>query len=221
MKYHEMLNIPGGKITLRDDRKKRVWDVDLNSFLLGKYLVTQDLYFEVTGKSPSVFKGGDLPVETVSWRDAVQFCNQLSAKEGLENCYDISSGEDEISVNDASDGYRLPSDAEWEYACRAGTGKVRYGPIDQIAWYQENSKNQSHVVGTKTPNPWGLCDMLGNVWEWCWDVYDPEVYGIYRVFRGGGWSDEERGCLASNRRRSHPTYTIDDLGFRVARSVLG
>ncbi len=74
-------------------------------------------------------------------------------------------------------------------------------------------------MGQKEPNQWGLYDMLGNVWEWCWDVYDEKVYGTYRIFRGGGWNDTERGCLASNRRRSHPTFQIDDLGFRIAQSI--
>lgn len=120
--------------------------------------------------------------------------------------------------NTTAKGYQLPTDAEWEYACRAGLQKVRYGLLDDIAWYAKNSNNTTHPVGQKRPNTWGLYDMLGNVWEWCWDVYDPIEYGDYRVFRGGGWFDPERGCLASNRRRSHPTYAIDDLGFRIART---
>lgn len=116
-------------------------------------------------------------------------------------------------------GYRLPSEAEWEYACRAGTDGPRYGDIDSIAWYRENSGGYIHPVGQKQPNAWGLYDMLGNVWEWCSDQYDPVVYGSYRIFRGGGWADAERGCLATNRRRSHPTFQIDDLGFRLAQSL--
>ncbi|ELX11683.1 hypothetical protein Jab_1c02680 [Janthinobacterium sp. HH01] len=107
------------------------------------------------------------------------------------------------------------TEAEWEYACRAGSNGPRYGELDDIAWYRENSGGRTCVVGQKQPNQWGLHDMLGNVWEWCEDQYDPEVYGLYRVFRGGGWADAERGCLATNRRRSHPTYAIDDVGFRI------
>ena len=122
--------------------------------------------------------------------------------------------------NRNADGYRLPTEAEWEYACRAGTDGPRYGDLDDIAWYRENSGERRHVVGEKQPNPWGLYDMLGNVWEWCWDLYDAEVYGAYRVLRGGGWFDEHWSCRASVRRRSHPTFTTDDLGFRIARSVL-
>lgn len=96
---------------------------------------------------------------------------------------------------------------------------LRYDETDEISWYAENSGGRPHEVGRKAPNAWGLHDMLGNVWEWCFDQYDPKVYGSYRVVRGGGCADTERGCLATNRRRSHPTFAIDDLGFRVARSL--
>ena len=215
-----MVNIPAGTITLRDDRKKLVWDVNISPFLLARHQVTQEQYRDLTGMSPSIFTGDLQPVESVSWRDAAIFCNLLSVKEGLAKAYDLGSNDQETKIIEKSNGYRLPSDSEWEYACRAGTGKVRYGDIDSIAWYKGNSNNRPHEVGLKDPNPWGLYDMLGNVWEWCWDIYDPNLYGSYRVFRGGGWCDDERGCLASNRRRSHPTYGIDDLGFRVARSII-
>jgi formylglycine-generating enzyme required for sulfatase activity len=92
--------------------------------------------------------------------------------------------------------------------------------LDEIGWYRGNSHERIHDVGGKRPNSWGLYDMLGNVWDWCWDVYDAEVYGAYRVLRGGGWFDEHWSCRASARRRSHPTFQVDDVGFRVARSVM-
>lgn len=126
-------------------------------------------------------------------------------------------GED-IEWDTTADGYRLPTEAEWEHACRAGTTGPRYGPLDEVAWYRGNSGERIHEVGAKQPNAWGLYDTLGNVWEWCWDVYDPEVYGVYRVMRGGGWFDEHWSCRASVRRRSHPTFRIDDVGFRIVRS---
>lgn len=132
--------------------------------------------------------------------------------------YRLHADGEGIEWDASADGYRLPTEAEWEHACRAGTDGPRYGPFDEIAWYRGNSDERVHDVGGKQPNPWGLHDMLGNVWDWCWDVYDPEVYGTYRVLRGGGWFDEHWSCRASARRRSHPTFQVDDVGFRVARS---
>lgn len=215
----QMIRIPNGEIILRDDRIAKEWKVDIDSFLLSKFPITQHLYYSITGKSPSVFVGDEKPVENVSWYDAVNFCNLLSQKAGLQECYWFGLNEIEVSYNSKSNGYRLPFEAEWEYACRAGSSKALYGKIDEIAWFKENAERKTHAVGTKEPNQWGLYDMLGNVWEWCWDVYDEKVYGTYRIFRGGGWNDVERGCLASNRRRSHPTFQIDDLGFRIAQNA--
>lgn len=216
----QMVKIPGGEITLRDDRIKQIWTVDLLPFLLAKYPVTQDLYFWITQESPSSYKGNKRPVETVSWRDAIVFCNSLSKKAGLRLCYTLSNDCDEITFDSKANGYRLPTEAEWEYACKAGTTDVRYNEIGEIAWYKDNSGGKTNEVGTKQPNAWGLYDMLGNVWEWCSDIYDETVYGSYRIIRGGGWNDNYRGCLATNRRRSHPfSFKIDDLGFRIARSM--
>ena len=212
-----MIELPAGSIVLRDDRTKQQWTVDIASFLLAKFTVTQALYAEIMDENPSTFKGEQLPVETVSWKDAVTFCNALSAKERLELCYSFTG--EAITFHTEANGYRLPTEAEWEYACKAGTTDIRYGELDAIAWYKDNSEKTTHNVGTKAPNTWGLYDMLGNVWEWCSDIYDETVYGSYRILRGGGWYDEERGCLATNRRRSHPTsFKIDDLGFRIARN---
>jgi len=214
-----MIFIPSGNISLRDDRKKTKWDVNIQPFELSKYLVTQKLYFEVMATNPSVYNGVNRPVENVSWYDAIVFCNALSAVAGLENCYLINLDAESVKFIQDAKGYRLPTDAEWEYSCRAESRAVQYGNIEDIAWFENNSEDTTHNVGLKEPNAFGLFDMLGNVWEWCWDIYDPEVYGSYRIFRGGGWCDSSRGCLASNRRRSHPTYKVDDLGFRIARSL--
>lgn len=204
---------------MRDDRTGRRWLVKLPSFAIGCYPVTQAQYGEICGQWPSSHAAAQCPVENVSWIDAVRFCNLLSRAEGLADGYQIHDDETAASLIPGSWGYRLPSEAEWEYACRAGSNGPRYGELEDIAWYRDNSRGSTQDVGQKQPNAWGLYDTLGNVWEWCSDLYDPEVYGAYRVFRGGGWSDLERGCLASNRRRSHPTFAIDDLGFRIARSL--
>lgn len=213
-----MIDIPSGEIAMRDDRTKQQWTVSVNSFLLAKYPVTQGLYFEITNKNPSTFKGDQRPVETVTWMETIDFCNSLSVKSGLQPCYILQQNE-EVVFNPMANGFRLPTEAEWEYACKAGSNKIRYDSLDLIAWYKDNSDQSTHAVAQKKPNAWGLYDMLGNVWEWCWDLYDVEVYGSYRVFKGGGWCDEERSVMATTRRRSHPVeFKIDDLGFRIARN---
>lgn len=217
---NEMVLISGGTIELRDDRTQQQWKVEISPFLLAKFPVTQDLYQEIMNDNPSHFKGNRLPVETVSWKDAVIFCNSLSKRMGFESCYEIDLDHKEITSNSNANGFRLPTEAEWEYACKADTKGIRYGELGSIAWYKENSGKTTHSTGMKTPNSWGLYDMLGNVWEWCADIYDETVYGSYRVFRGGGWCDEPRGCMATNRRRSHPiSFKIDDLGFRIAMNI--
>src|SRR5690606_13265999 len=128
-------------------------------------LVTQELYLAVAGKIPSEFQGELLPVESVSWLDAVSFCNNLSKQFKLESCYDLTS--ELIGFDASKNGYRLPTEAEWEYACKAGTNEPRYGELNEVAWFKSNSCGSTHPVGTKRPNSWGLYDMLGNVWEWC------------------------------------------------------
>ncbi|MFB7550199.1 formylglycine-generating enzyme family protein [Streptomyces sp. NPDC056154] len=216
----DMRAIPAGEIVLRDEGTRTDWKVAVGAFRLAPYPVTTELYRAVGGETPAGPAGPLTPVTEVSWKDALDFCNLLSRATGLEPCYvlgDDPDGQDVVCDWEA-DGYRLPSEAEWEYACRAGTSDTRYGELDEIAWHRGNSGGRVHDVATRTPNAWGLHDMIGNVWEWCWDVYDPSVYGPYRVFRGGGAYDRPRGCRASCRRKSHPTFRIDDLGFRLARS---
>ncbi|MFC5265130.1 formylglycine-generating enzyme family protein [Kribbella qitaiheensis] len=204
-------------MTLSDRRTQRTWAVDLAPYELAATPVTQTQYELVLGQRPSAAVGGQLPVESMPWLDAVRFCNALSQREGLTSAYRVEG--EAAEWEQAADGYRLPTEAEWEHACRAGTTAARYGELDEIAWYRANSDERIHEVQGKLPNAWGLFDMLGNVWEWCWDFYDPEVYGTYRVLRGGGWFDEPWSCRASVRRRTHPTSRLDDLGFRPARSL--
>lgn len=200
-----LVPIPAGRIVLRDEGTGTSWPVELAAFEIAAHPVTREQY------------GADgeprTPMTDVSWPQAVEFCNVLSRKSGLRPCYSPDG-----ACDWSADGFRLPSEAEWEYACRTGKSGVRYGELDEIAWYEGNSGGAVHDVGTKAPNGWGLYDMIGNVWEWCWDLYNPDVYGPYRVFRGGGAHDPPRACRASCRRKSHPTLRIDDLGFRLARS---
>jgi sulfatase modifying factor 1 len=200
---------------LSDRRTRRAWYVDVASFEISVNPLTQGEYADITDEWPGATRGERLPVESVSWWDAIRFCNTLSEHAGLAPVCCIVG--DDVTWHTSATGYQLPTEAEWERACRAGTTGPRYGALDVIAWYRDNSEGRPHEVSGKQPNAWGLHDTLGNVWEWCWDLYDPEVYGTYRVLRGGGWFDEHWSCRASVRRRSHPTYRIDDVGFRIAR----
>ena len=196
-----MVDIPAGTIALRDDRLGTRWQVELSAFRLARYPLVD----------------GDVPLTGVSWYDAVALCNQLSSREGLPLAYVIDG--EEVTCDWDSPGYRLPTEAEWQYACTGGTPAYRYGTLDDIAWYADNSHGRARPVGLKSPNAWGLHDMLGNVWEWCWDLYDPAMYGAYRIFRGGGFADPPRSIGSTVRRRSHPTFTIEDLGLRPAQSL--
>ncbi|XVU30225.1 formylglycine-generating enzyme family protein [Actinoplanes sp. CA-054009] len=204
-----MITVEAGRVVLADRRTQRQWQVDLAPFAIAALPVTEAEYGSVPGSR--------LPAAEVSWLDAVRFANARSESEGLTPAYGIDG--EEVEWNRSAGGYRLPTEAEWEFACRAGTEGPRYGDLDDIAWFRDNSGGHPHEVGTRAPNPWGLYDMLGNVWNWCWDLYDPSVYGTYRVLRGGGWFDEHWSCRASVRRRSHPTFRVDDVGFRLARTL--
>ena len=210
--------------------------------------VTQKQWRTVMGKNPSWFKGDDLPVERVSWIDAVEFCNALSEKQGLEKCYsngrwayydkkkkkDVTEedyNKDQkkkyskrqiekyyvIDCNFNANGYRLPTVEEWQYATRGGENYKYSGSdnLDEVGWYKENSEGSTHPVAQKKPNGYGLYDMSGNVWEWCWDS------GSYsgRCRCGGSWNNDAAGCEVGNRSWNRASFTYGDLGFRIVRSL--
>ena len=198
-------------------------------YYLGVYEVTQAQYEKVMGKNPSLFQGAivgnenaDLPVDNVSWDDVVEFCKKLS---------------DLPEEKKAGRMYRLPTEAEWEYACRAGS-KTAYsfddeeGLLPEYGWFSRNSSRRTHTVGLLEPNAWGLHDMHGNVWEWCSDWYEEYPKGAVsdptgpkegsdRVIRGGSWDYEAAHCRSANRNGRDPSFRFDYYGFRVALSSSG
>ena len=198
-------------------------------YYLGVYEVTQAQYEKVMGKNPSVFQGAkvgnenaDLPVENVSWDDVVEFCKKLS---------------DLPEEKKAGRMYRLPTETEWEYACRAGS-KTAYsfddeeGLLPEYGWFNRNSSDRTHTVGLLEPNAWGLYDMHGNVWEWCSDWYEEYPKGAVsdptgpkegsnRVRRGGSWLSGAAYCRSADRLRFDPSSRYDYLGFRLALSSSG
>ena len=204
-----------------------------NGFWMGKNEVTQKEYRDIMGTNPSNFKGDTLPVENVSWFDAIEYCNRRSQFDGLIPTYIISGTGNYRTVtwNRNANGYRLPTEAEWEYACRAGTTSAyNTGATinDNTGWYSANSGNRTNVVGLKLPNNWGLYDMHGNVMEWCWDWYgsyasgahiDPTgaTSGSYRVFRGGSWVSDGQYLRSAYRDYGNPYYRDNYIGFRLVR----
>jgi formylglycine-generating enzyme required for sulfatase activity len=214
-------------------------EVTLTSFYMAKYEVSQGEYEAVMGSNPSRFKTrGNLPVETVSWYDAIDYCIARSKKEGLSPAYTRKG--DRITWHRGANGYRLPTEAEWEYACRAGTPGPFYtggGTRSVFANYNGNDfyngasrgvfRRRTTFAGRFPPNAWGLFDMHGNVWEWCWDIYseydaddeyDPAgiAAGPYRVLRGGSWNSSAGDIRSARRGASDPHVRRDSAGFRLA-----
>jgi formylglycine-generating enzyme required for sulfatase activity/serine/threonine protein kinase len=247
-----MMGSPSGDQDAEDDEKPQ-HKVRISSFYLGKTEVTQEQYEAVMGSNPSWFSRtaggtdqvagrptGDRPVENVSWLDAIKFCNALSEKDGLKAYYNIAGND--VGVPEISGpGYRLPTEGEWEYSCRArSTAKFSFGDdpskLEDHGWCSGNSGQATHPVGLKGANDFGLYDMHGNVWEWCFDRYRGKYYGqspevdpqgpgesgaAYRLIRGGSWNFLPRICRSAIRYGRTPGLRIGDLGFRVARVQSG
>ena len=195
-------------------------------FWMGQTEVTQALYQAVMGDNPSYFKGGNRPVERVSWFDAVRFCNKLSERQGLTPAYRIGRGaEPKVEWVESADGYRLPFEDEWEHCAKAGEDYEYSGSdnLDEVAWHEGNSDGTTHFVYQKKPNAWGLYDMSGNVWEWGHNPYGNrtgyESGGGARVGRGGGWRDGPVLCRVASRDGSDPGFRYGLLGFRLRVSV--
>jgi len=220
-----MLQIPAGTFTMGStssaaaNDEKALTQVTLSTFWLGATEVTQAQYATIMGPGFPRFWGPDLPMEQVSWTDAIAFCRKLNEQERV--------------AGRLPDGYAytLPTEAQWEYACRAGSTGDEPGDLDEIAWYKENSEGKTHPVGTKRPNAWGLYDMHGNVRELCLDWYGSSypggrvteyagpASGTYRVVRSTGWADSAGGCRCSNRGYRSEGRRADLLGFRIALSA--
>jgi len=219
----EMVFIPAGEFPMGSPPTEKGRDADegplhpvriTKPFYLGKYEVTQGQWNALMESNPSLFGGSErLPVEALLWDECQAFLKK------------------------AGGGLRLPTEAEWEYACRAGsTARFCFGDdeaeLADYAWYEANSRGRTHEVGRRKPNAWGLYDMHGNVWEWCKDWYDARYYakapsddppgpswGTHHILRGGGWFDPARFCRSANRNITDPTDVWTSSGFRVARSL--
>jgi len=240
-----MIYLPGGEFLMGSSDgnpdEAPVHKVRVSALLMDRFLVTHEMFAQVQLPDPSHWQESPKqPVERVRWLDAKGYCNERSRLEGLKPCYNEKTPDWDCDYS--ADGYRLPTEAEWEYACRAGTqGAYDFAPPDklrQYAWYADNADQRTHPVGEKKPNGWGLYDMYGNVSEWCEDVYSPSYYrespeldprgppnpghDVKRVLRGGSWKATADMCRASFRQAERTGDTdacfyTDYCGFRCVR----
>ncbi len=229
----KMVYIPAGSFRMGDIQgagnkdELPVHNVQLDAFEMSAYEITQGQYKKLKKLTFSAFDEIDHPIDHVSWYDAAKFCNLLSIKNGLDKCYDEYTWE----CNYNNNGFRLPTEAEWEYACRAGTKTIfhsgnEYSDFEKVGINRSKTKQ----VGWKEPNAFGLYDMHGNVWEWCNDWYDKDYYlsspkknpigpssGSLRVIRGGGWDNNAWECRSATRSKFYPFRKSYSLGFRIVR----
>lgn len=242
-----MVWIPGGEFMMGSNQgnadERPAHAVRLTGFLMDTFEVTQEMLTKVQLPNPSHWNDVPTrPVERVRWRDAKQYCNERSLLEGLKPCYNEKTPD--WNCDYGGEGYRLPTEAEWEYACRAGSeAPFDFGQpekLKQYAWFGGNGGEKTHGVGQKRPNSWGLYDMYGNVSEWCEDVYSPTFYqqspavdpvgpaspgkDVMRVTRGGSWKASTEMCRATFRQGQHTGDTdacfyTDYCGFRAVRRV--
>lgn len=234
----EMVLIPGGQFVMgeKEEIDAPPHQVVVSSFLMDKRLVTQEQFEKLMGTNPSRWKNSVQPVEQVRWSDAVRFCNKRSEAEGLQSCYNLETWQCDFEAT----GYRLPTEAEWEYACRAGSTTAYFfgespAKLGEYAWFDKNSGGHPRPVGQKKPNRWGLEDIAGNLWEWCNDFYKVDYYleaprqdpkgpseGQNKVLRGGAWRFGAENCRSGYRYHENPGYAdvcfgYDIYGFRCVR----
>jgi len=238
-----MVSVKGGTFFMGSNENRvteRVHEVTIRPFLISDTVITQELYFSVMNENPSYFKGSDYPVDSVSWFDAIRFCNALSVRFGLSPAYVIDG--DNVTWLRESKGYRLPTEAEWEFAARGGPYGAS-GPQDKVffsggdasanpqdyCWYSINAKTSPRTVRGKLPNQLGIYDMSGNVWEWCWDWYSDyptesvvdytgPAAGKYRIYRGGSYLNNLNQLRVSFRIWDPPAHKAASRGFRIAQN---